>query len=52
MKREELYRRKFKSGQEFRDSVDNYILFYNNERPHSTLAYKTPDRFEAQYAGI
>ena len=49
MKREELYRRKLKSVQEFRAIVDNYIFFYNNERPHDTLANKTPCRFEEQY---
>ena len=49
MKREELYRRKLKSVQEFRTIVDDYIFFYNNERPHSTLANRTPCRFEEQY---
>lgn len=49
MKKEELYRTNYKSEREFRASVDNYIQFYNFERPHTTLAYRTPDRFEAQY---
>ena len=49
MKKEELYRNNYKSEKEFRESVDNYIQFYNAERPHSTLAYKTPDRFESFY---
>ena len=46
LKKEELYRTNFKSENEFYKSVDNYIEFYNTKRPHGTLAYKTPDRFE------
>ena len=49
MKKEELYRNNYKSEREFRASVDAYIQFYNSQRPHATLAYRTPDRFEAQY---
>lgn len=49
MNKEELYRVNYKSEREFRVSVDNYIDFYNAERPHGTLGYKTPDRFETQY---
>ena len=49
MKREELYRYNYKSEREFRKSVDEYLRFYNIERPHSTLAYKTPERYEALY---
>jgi transposase InsO family protein len=46
LKKEELYRIKFKSEREFRECVDKYIIFYNTKRPHGTLAYKTPERFE------
>ena len=46
LKKEELYRTNYKSEREFFESVDNYILFYNTKRPHGTLAYKTPERFE------
>jgi transposase InsO family protein len=49
MKKEELYRTNYKSEREFRASVDDYILFYNTKRPHYTLAYKTPERFEVLY---
>lgn len=51
MKREEIYRTQYKSEQQFAKSVDNYIKFYNTQRPHSTLNYKTPDQFEAIYEG-
>jgi transposase InsO family protein len=49
LKREELYRTNYKSENEFRRSVEDYIIFYNTQRPHRTLAYKTPDRFEEEY---
>ena len=50
MKREEIYRTQYKSERQFRESIDQYIDFYNTKRPHSTLAYKTPDKFESLYA--
>ena len=44
MKREELYRTKYRSEKEFRTAVKNYIQFYNEERPHSKNKYKTPSQ--------
>ena len=49
LKTEELYRTNYKSEREFRENVENYMIFYYAERPHKTLAYKTPDRFEQTY---
>ena len=49
LKKEELSRTNFQSEREFYKSVDDYMLFYNNERPHRTLAYKTPEKFEQMY---
>ena len=46
LKKEELYRINFKSEREFYECVDNYIIFYNRERSHTTLAYQTPEKFE------
>ena len=46
MKKEELYRVKYKSEREFKKSVSNYIEFYNEERPHTTISYKPPSLFE------
>lgn len=48
-KKEEAYRRDYSSEQNFRKSVDEYIKFYNERRPHKTLAYKAPARFEELY---
>lgn len=51
MKREEIYRTQYKSEQQFVKSIDKYIEFYNTQRPHSILNYKTPEQFEAIYEG-
>ena len=50
MKKEELYRTNYKSEREFRESVEDYITFYNQKRPHGYLKYKMPDKFEEIYA--
>ncbi|QQR31567.1 transposase [Acutalibacter muris] len=36
LKREKLCRSKHRSENEFRTAVDKYMIFYNEERPHST----------------
>ncbi len=48
-KKEEAYRRDYSSEADFRKSVDEYIRFYNEVKPHQTLAYKSPARFEELY---
>lgn len=49
LKREELYRTKYRSENEFRTAVDNYMKFYNSKRPHSKNQYKTPEQREIEY---
>ena len=41
MKTERLYRTDFRSERELRESIREYIHYYNNERPHSVLRYRT-----------
>ncbi len=48
-KKEEAYRRDYTSERSFYKSVDEYMLFYNELRPHRTLKYKTPKAFEELY---
>lgn len=48
-KQKEAYRREYTSEQHFRKSVEEYIRFYNETRPHQTLNYKTPQAFEENY---
>ena len=39
----------YHSVEEFKKRLDAYVSFYNNERPHTTLNYKTPQAFEQQF---
>lgn len=48
-KKEEAYRRVYTSIRNFIKHVDEYIAFYNELRPHKTLAYQIPVRFEERY---
>lgn len=52
MKREELYRYRYRSEKEFRAAIDKYIEFYNMERPHESLRYKTPKKKEDEYLRV
>lgn len=49
LKREELYRTKYRSEKELRTAVDKYMNFYNEKRPHAKNGYKTPSKKEAEY---
>ncbi len=49
LKREELYRTKYRSENDFRAAVDKYMIFYNEQRPHAKNKYKTPAQKEADY---
>jgi transposase InsO family protein len=46
VKREELYRTNYRSVNELKDRLNRYMGFYNNERPHSSLRFKTPTAYE------
>ena len=48
-KKEEAYRREYTSEQSFRKSLEQYIQFYNEVRPHRTLQYQTPQAFEDKF---
>ena len=48
-KKEEFYRSKYRSEKELRNKIEEYILFYNQKRPHTTLNYKTPEQYEDEY---
>ena len=42
VKYEEVYLNAYQDGREARISLSNYFLFYNTERPHQALGYRTP----------
>ena len=42
VKYEEVYLKAYESVPEARAGIGAYLSFYNNERPHQTLEYRTP----------
>ena len=42
VKYDEVYLRAYQDGREARISLGNYFRFYNSERPHQALGYRTP----------
>ena len=42
VKYEEVYLRAYENVREARDSISAYMEFYNNERPHQALGYRSP----------
>lgn len=49
LKQEEIYRIHYCSVKEFKCSVQRYIEFYNEKRPHGANAYKSPNEREKVY---
>lgn len=49
LKREELYRTKYRSEKELRAAIENYMTFYNEKRPRAKNGYKTPVKKELEY---
>jgi transposase InsO family protein len=51
IKTELFYRRSWETMEELRSSLFEYIeVFYNRQRLHSTLGYRTPSQAEAEFA--
>jgi putative transposase len=42
VKYEEVYLKAYQDGKEARAGIGNYFLFYNTQRPHQALGYRTP----------
>ena len=42
VKYEEVYLKAYQNGTEARKGIDAYLDFYNRERPHQALGYRTP----------
>lgn len=49
LKREELYRKDYRSEREFLEALSKYVSFYNNERPIKMFQYRTPAKRESEY---
>ena len=52
LKREELYRKKYRTEGELLQAIDDYMEFYNKRRPHAKIQYTTPDQKEREYSAI
>lgn len=51
LKKELVHTRTWRTHSEFRSAVFDYIsVFYNRQRLHSTLDYRTPEEVESEYA--
>jgi putative transposase len=50
IKYEEVYLHEYTNPREARHSLSQYIHFYNHERPHQALDYKTPAAVYQQIA--
>ena len=51
LKKEELYRVQYKGIDNLKKRLQNYMEFYNNERPHSRIQYRTPKAHEDWFYG-
>ena len=49
LKQEELYRTNYRSEKHLRNALSEYVVFYNDEGPHTYLHYRTPNKAEADY---
>lgn len=45
-KKEEFYRSTYRSEVEMQKRIDEYIAFYNQKHPHTTLNLQTPEQYE------
>ena len=43
LKYEDIYIRSYETMKEIKKGINNYIMFFNTERIHQALGYKTPD---------
>jgi transposase InsO family protein len=49
LKREEIYASQYRSLDDLRSRIDQFLtIYYNRQRLHSALGYRTPEEFELQ----
>jgi putative transposase len=52
IKEEEIWQNQYESWSEAHQAIDRYVQYYNRERIHSALAYRTPIEAEATGASL
>ena len=52
VKEEEIWPNEYETFAEAHRAVDAYVEYYNHERIHSSLGYKTPSQFQAAHATL
>ena len=48
LKKELIYRNHYTSLEQLRSDPDDYVWWFNNQRLHSTLGYRSPNEFTQQ----
>jgi putative transposase len=49
VKYEKVYLKAYSNGREAKAGLDVYFSFYNNQRPHQALGYRTPAEVHSQH---
>lgn len=52
LKYEEVYLKAYGNGREARDNIDRFLRWYNGERQHQALGYRTPDMTYREAGGL
>jgi putative transposase len=52
LKYEEVYLKEYANVKELKNSIEEYFRFYNEERFHQSLDYKTPDQYFYSYSNF
>lgn len=52
LKKEALYHHLYETPQELEEILDEYINFYNTERPHRKLNMKTSVQYETEFLSV
>ena len=52
VKEEEIWPNEYDTAQEAQEAIAAYVRYYNAERIHSSLGYRTPNEFKAAYATL
>ncbi len=49
LKEECIWLHNFEGVEDARETIEKWVAFYNQKRPHQSLGYLSPDEFRAQF---